>query len=539
MIDQSASNATKIMKKSVQELRAGNFDSAVTLTDEILEQDPNHAGANALQFSALFKSQRFEQARRMGTKAAELNPRSVFILNNQACLQLEAKQPAAAAGLLKSLIDQFGERGQWLYNLALAQKMVGNIDYALTTFARTLDFDHEHDRAAFQLADCLKISGNPEQAVRAYDFLRLLRHKHAPSHCNYLHHAVINNSITSLDLELEMALWRDRFIPTDRCYDTHKVENENQLRIGFSIGRLPSIWVQSLIAPVINTLAAGRDSVHVYWHDDLFDQNLFADSVNIEPSAQLTDADFARKVRADQIDTLVDICGMRIGARQRALGLQVAGQQYGWLGHEGRYATPLVKILEPLMGSHCYAANLNEVEYTDPLPENTFTTTGTHHGISNETVRAWSNILHALPTWKIHIDATNKLVSKRIRELFLEQGIEQDRLLFLSNPTLENGAIALDNITENDPVSVINALHQGAIIVAKTGDLFPAQHTSKILIQCGRKKWLCKSTYHYQTQAIDLATSAGRKGLTENEFERSKLNDIAQFSQHLRSVISP
>ena len=156
----------KLFSKSVDALRASRHEEALLLTAQIIALQADHAGAHAVQFSSLFKSNQFERARGMGRQAAKLNPRSVFILNNQACLQLEAKQPAAAAGLLKSLIDQYGEKAQWLYNLALAQRMVGNYDYAIDMFRRTLDHEPRHDFAAYQLADCLSFIGDSEQAIR-------------------------------------------------------------------------------------------------------------------------------------------------------------------------------------------------------------------------------------------------------------------------------------------------------------------------------------------------------------------------------------
>jgi len=96
------------LSDAVNAMRVNDFQKAVIITEEIIASEPNHSGAHAVQFSSLFKARKFEQARQIGSKAAQLNPKSVFILNNQACLQLEAKQPAAAATLLKSLVDQFG-----------------------------------------------------------------------------------------------------------------------------------------------------------------------------------------------------------------------------------------------------------------------------------------------------------------------------------------------------------------------------------------------------------------------------------------------
>ncbi len=534
MINYSALSIKKLMRQAVRDLRTSELDSAVDITTEIIERQDDHPGAHAVQFSALFKSKRFEEARRMGTAAAELNPKSVFILNNQACLQLEAKQPAAASGLLKSLIEQYGERGQWLYNLALAQRMVGNFDYAITTFSRTLDFDQEHDRAAFQLADCLTLVGSHEQAARAFDYVRLLRSKHAPSHSNYLHHAVVNNALSQEDLDLEMALWRDRFIPSDKRYDVR--ENDGDLKVGFLIGKLPATWGSLLIAPVINGLSEGGDDVSVYWHDERSSTDLFSDGVTLVPSAKYTDADFARKVRADGIDIMIDVCGMRIGSRQRPLGLQVAGKQLGWLAHEGQYATPLVSVLDNTLKHYC--ADLSQIESTQDIPENTFSAMGCHRGVSEEVLNVWAAIMLRLPNWNLHLPSLNQLANKKIVRRFDSMGVNASRLFFDTSIKLNHKTIALDNFVENNPVSTIIALQQGATIVSRRGDLFPAQHTERILNQCGRQEWLVNTNSEYQQRAIELAESSNRSGLSSAGFEESGLANMAEFVKRFRESIT-
>ena len=99
---------------AVAAMRENQHEDAISLGKNVLKDQPDHAGANAVVFTSLFKSGQLEEARRMGGKAAQLNPESEYILNNQACLQLDGKQPAAAAGLLKSLISKHGEKAQWL-----------------------------------------------------------------------------------------------------------------------------------------------------------------------------------------------------------------------------------------------------------------------------------------------------------------------------------------------------------------------------------------------------------------------------------------
>jgi tetratricopeptide (TPR) repeat protein len=532
--DESLENLTSM---SIRALRASKHDEAVEITQEIITRQEDDAGAHAVQFSSLFKSEKFEQARRMGGRAAQLNPESVFILNNQACLQLEARQPAAAAGLLKSLIEQFGEQGQWLYNLALAQRMVGNFEYAINMFRRTLDHQPEHDRAAFQLADCLKIVGHHEEVVRAYDYVRLLRSKHAPTHSNYIHNAVASNCLSATDLSHELSLWRERFIPNDKRYIVDQPSSALSINIGFLIGVIPDLWLRSMVAPVINELAKNKDSISVYWHDETPPIKLFDEQVSVVLSASLSDANFARQVRADSIDVMIDICGMRLGSRQRALGLHLAGRQYGWLAHEGYYATPLVVALDhQLAGQRFYIESNTESKQS--TAKKTLVGIGSQRGLTYEVIKTWSYILHQLPDWKLLLDAQENHIIKALRQRFSTMGIDNNRLIFDAKLGATEGSVVLDNFVQNDPVTASQALRTGGILVALSGPLFPAQQTAALLSQVDRDDWLCTSTSDYVARAIALADGALAEPLDQEQFDLSRLNNLQTFVTQFRNTIS-
>ncbi len=537
MNEYSGKPIVDLTSKAIRALRSSKHDEAVEITSEIIERESAHASAHAIQFSSLFKSKKFEQARRMGGRAAQLNPESVFILNNQACLQLEAKQPAAAAGLLKSLIDQFGERGQWLYNLALAQRMVGNFEYAIKMFRRTLDHQPEHDRAAFQLADCLKTVGHHEEAVQAFDYVRLLRSKHAPTHCNFIHNSVNNNSFTQVDLNQELALWLERFIPKDRRYNVDQPSDALSLKIGFTIGAISEDWLTSIVLPVINQLSLGKDSVSVYWHKESNASGLFQEAVNVISSATMSDADFARKVRADDIDVMVDVCGMRIGSRQRSLGLHLCGRQFGWLAHEGAYATPLVSIIDDKLDAQRFY-----VAPSDSRPVAASKTTvvgiGSKSGLAYKVIKTWAYIMHQLKGYTLLLDASDQHVTKLLKQRFQDLGITSDRLIFDSSKGPTEGSIVLDNFVSNEIVSASHALEAGGILVALKGPLFPAQQTAALLEQVERGDWLCKSTADYVQRAISLADGALAEPLSAEDFDMSRVRNIQTFVTHFRNTIS-
>lgn len=526
------------MSDSVRALRASKLDLAITLTKKIIRLQPKHPGAHAVQFSCLFKAKEFEQARLMGGTAAELNPSSVFILNNQACLQLDGKQPAAAAGLLKSLIDQYGERGQWLYNLALAQRMVGNFENAISAFRRTLDHQPDHHRAAFQLADCLSVIGRHEEAVQAYDYVRLIRSSHAPSHSNFIHNAVANGGISEIGLRQELRLWEDRFVPNDKHFKMSPIKADEPLNIGFLLGVVPQSWLESIIAPVINEITKRGDHVIVYWHAEKLPASaLFIKNVKVVECATMSDANFARRGRADKIQILIDVCGMRLGSRQRALGLQLGNQEFGWLAHEGAYATPLVNILDHQLGDRqFYVATGNKTSTSGP-PVKTLSGIGCQAGISDIVIKTWGAILQRLPDWQLHLDCTSKLIKKTLCQRFAELGISADRLNFDASLTIGEQMVVLDNFVENDPVAASQALANGGVLVALRGDLFPAQQTAAILKQMGREQWLAKNRADYIEQACAWAMGEPAQPLTKEQIEKSEINNLTAFVDRFSATI--
>jgi len=529
---------TEMALQAVEALRNKDYELAVTIADEIIDTDPSNAAASAVRFSSFFKSGQFERARKIGGRAAELNPNSEFILNNQACLQLEAKQPAAASGLLKSLIEKYGETPQWLYNLALAQRMVGNYEYAINTFQRTLDLDPEHDKAAYQLADCLGFVGQTKEATHGFEFVRLLRNKHAPSYSNYIHYATIGGDISAAALTQELSIWNDLFIPKNTRYSPRAIENPEQIHIGFVVDSLPANWFKKIVAPVINQLSNSIDTISLYTHDERVQTTEIDSRVKLVNAESMSDSEFANKVRADDVQVIVDVCGMRNGCRQRALGLQLVARQFAWLAHEGVFATPLLVSLERHLKQQRFFVDNSEPAEQTNFPSKTLAGIGCKNGLSDAVLSNWAYILHGLPDWKLHLDVTEKSIQKSLKFRFNNVGIKPEQLLFETNIAAKRGSIALDNFVYNDPVAVATALRSGACIVATSGDLFPAQQTAAMLVQAGLGKTISETPMKYIERAISLAKGLINPAIAEQqELDRCGLNNIEKFTKHFRNTL--
>lgn len=548
MSSHSGRSIKKLYSRSVRALRRSNHGDALTLTQEIIDRQSDHPGAHAVQFSSLFKSKKFESARLMGNEAAKHNPKSVFILNNQACLELEKNNPSPAAELLSSLIEQYGERAQWVYNLALAYELSGKYEEAIAMYRRTLDQDPQHEKAARKLSEASIFLGHYEEATQAHDYWRLLDSKNEMSHCQYIHCAVKSNNISEDSLKLELKLWKDRFIPKGKRYDVKDISNKETLLIGFIYSGFDYEWLDQIVIPVANKLVENGDQVIFYSTVSIegLDEN-----ISVVSTDRLSDADFARRTQKDEVDTLIDLCGMRKGNRQRAMGLQLASKQHSWLNHEGLFATPLISSLDHKL-EHVYIAQPNDdVEPDKKWPKKTFAGLSGQNGLSYQVIKAWASILMQSPDWSLNINTqrlksepskvsavAKEQVEKLLLQRFSAAGIDRSRISFETNFKHDKNTIVLDNFCNNDPVALSDCLLKGATVVTLHGDLYPAQRSTQLLKQLGMDKDICETPYDFIQHALALANGDKKLSpLTASKKHQTKLTNIDEFVKHFRKTI--
>ena len=543
MTDHSDRPIGELVAGAVTAMRSKQHHDALDLSKAVLERQPDHAGASAVAFTTLFTTGNLEEARLMGDRAAALNPNSEYILNNQACLQLEAKQPVAACQLLESLIDHHGERPQWLYNLGLALRMRGEHEQSIAVFQRALDLQPTHDKAAFQLVDLYLSLGKPELGTRQVNYLRLLRPNFPPTHAQYLHQAAISAMVTSSDLDLDFRLWGDRFIPKDKNYPPAKPQDLEKLRIGFIVGVIPASWWSLMVVPVIKKLSE-QDAVFVYWHDPKDHTSQLNSGIKVLPAAEMSDAQFARQVREDQIDVLVDVCGMRRGCRQRALGLQLVSQQLGWLAHEGFYATHLVTPIEQLLGESRFCFSNDERFNSDDssggkaISNKTFFGVNAFAGLTEVTVKTWAEILLATDGWMLQLDVEQAELQNQLQQQFSNCGLNAERITFDQQLLPGNGSVLLENLADNDVLKAYTGLRRGAAVVALQGELFPAQQTSALLIQIGQTDWIAGNRYAYKDKAIQLAKDETLSGVPQEQLENAGMHEVSNFTTRFRKILS-
>jgi len=526
----SGNSIRRLLLKSVRSLRTNKFDEAVIYLSEVLSREPDNARGYAILFTTHYKNQQFDKAREVGTKAAELNPRSQYILNNQACLLIGTKQEEKAQELLNELIETFGETAQWLYNLGLSYLNAGEYENAINSFKSALDTEPDHHQSSVQLSALQTKLGLHEDAAETLNLLRLVTTAQPTTSAAYINHSIHFGLQDLSTAKQEISLWGDQYIPKNRRYPQSDLPVKGSpLKIGFIIGHITPISWELMIRPVLEKLESLGHSIDIYWHNKVTPKS----KLNIIASRQLSDADFAREVHKKSPDVLIDIGGMNIQTRERALGLQLAKKQFGWLHHPGIYSSDCVSILDENFNEQAFAIKLpNEIQLPNckKIETDEIGAIGCSEGLSERNIQIWSEILKELPKHNLVLDVINKLIQNTLKKQFLEQGVMPDRLLFTENVLSTEGSILLTNLYKNPIEKSCLAYIQGANIVTLKGDLFPSQQISRLLTQTGNEKYAFETEQAYIEGVIKAANNNDGQALNKG-LEASKLLDINGFTE--------
>ena len=528
---QSGKSIKRLLRQAIRAVRTNQTADAIEHLDVIIERQPENARAHALKFTAFYRAQQKEQARKVGTKAAELNPSSEYILNNQACLELEAGNAAEAETLLNNLIDAKGEKSQWRYNLGLAEAQLGKFEQAINSFNIVLDIKPDYHKAILQRASAQLKLGRHEDALQSFHHLRLIAPSHPAAIASQIYHGIRFNQFDKETLKQEIKIWGDIFIPKNKAYENPSIDKSKPLNIGFVIGSALALEWNHIVRPTINEIAKLGHHITVFWHQAGILPIAKSKNIEIINCRSLKDSDFAKLYREKNNDVLVDVGGMHTQSRERAIGLQLSSKQYAWLVHAGVFSSERISNLDEQLGNFRFALNLPKTDKTQLIEKSMIAAIGCQAGLSLNTIRIWSEIIKA-SNKTLCLDASQSTIQQELIKRFEKFGISESRIAFVENPKFNAGQLVLDNLDYNQVTSSCSALDQGASVITLRGELFPATRTAALLNHLDKAEWVCETEDDYIALAEKLSKS--RKKNTDNSalLEDQKLFDFKAFAKH-------
>ncbi len=292
------------------------------------------------------------------------------------------------------------------------------------------------------------------------------------------------------------------------------------------------------------------------------------------PIAALTDAAAAARIRADEIDILIDLNGLTRGARIGVLRWKPAPVQITYLGYIGPVPLPELDYIlcdevtiptgmdkayapRPLRIAGCYQANdshppvLPEVSrQSEGLPDAAFVycCVSHHYKITEAMFGAWCDILAATTGAVLWLIDDNPESRAAFAARWQARGLAAERLIFAPRVAPDRyrarlglADLFLDTSPYNAGTIASDALRMGLPILTLQGRAFCARMASSLLTAIGLPDCIARDLPDYVQRAVDIAADktrhAGLKAhLASGAWQRS-LGDSHGFTRRLETAL--
>ena len=286
----------------------------------------------------------------------------------------------------------------------------------------------------------------------------------------------------------------------------------------------------------------------------------------------LSDAEAARRIAAEDIAIAIDLKGWTTGARPQILAHRPAPVIAHWLGHPGVIGAAWIDyaVVDPLVappGSeaefterlvrlpHCYQPNDRQraigavpTRAQVGLPDDAFVYCCFNQAfkINRAIFALWMDLLRATPRAMLWLKDDNRWATAAFKEHARAAGIDPARLVFGARlPLPEHLArltiadLALDCAPYGSHTTASDALWAGVPQIAYCGDTFAARVSASLVTAIGLPELIVRSTEEYRALAIRLANDRAALGQLRDRLAANRLTtplfDSRLFVRHLEA----
>jgi predicted O-linked N-acetylglucosamine transferase (SPINDLY family) len=285
--------------------------------------------------------------------------------------------------------------------------------------------------------------------------------------------------------------------------------------------------------------------------------------------------ELAAKIRADEIDVLVDLKGHTDGAATTVLALRPAPLQASWLGYPGTLGAPYVDyvigdaVVTPLFEAPDYTEAIVQLPHayqpnddrgrvmSEPpsraelgLPDDgvVFCCFNSPWKINPEVLDRWATILKRVPKGVLWLlaDEGHPAIANLRREA-QTRGVDPARLVFAArrpNPEYlglyRRADLFVDTWPYGAHTTASDALWAGCPVVTWRGQTFASRVGASLCVAVGLPQLVCDDAAHYCDVAVALAGNpaerARLRAYLEGPGRTSPLFDTARFTRGLEDA---
>jgi predicted O-linked N-acetylglucosamine transferase (SPINDLY family) len=355
---------------------------------------------------------------------------------------------------------------------------------------------------------------------------------------------------------------------------------ERRIRVGYLSGDFLQHAVGFIVPDVLERHDRSRFEIFAYStreakEDDPIRPRLERAFDHFNDINQLSMRDLRDRIRADEIDVLVDLSGWTSYGRPEVLALRCAPVQVNWLGYPGTIGHPALAdyiigdpTVTPLEHAndyseaiaqlpHCYlpvdsALPLGQMQSRKEagLPEHAFVFSSHNNSykLNPQVFDLWCDILRTASDSVLWLSSHGDIVSEHLWQEAEKRGVSRERILFAERVSgradhlarLSLADLALDTFPYNSHSTAIDALWAGVPMITMQGELFASRVGASVMTAAGLPELVVADIDAYREMALSLyrdrdRLSAIRKHLSDDA-RAIPLFDMGRFAASLESL---
>lgn len=513
-----------------------------------------------------------EAAFKQALKLVPGHPQILMQLGNVASLR---GQEAVATDFFQQSLAQDPAQADVLFNLGNSLRKLGKSQDAIQHYRRALQLAPNDAECHNNLGNALRELGQLDQAVANYTNALRLNPQLTHAKVHWIHQkqhmadwAGLEQAIAEVrqalkqDLQAQIPPFAFLAMPgttaeeqrlcSDRWAHSHYGHIEalpsltaRPAHTRIKLGYLSSDFRKHPLAYLVTDVIAAHDrsQFEVVLYSQAKDDHSAERAAFVAAADQwvdiayLTDAEVAARMRAEQIDVMVDLTGYTQHSRSGIAAYRPARLHVNWLGYPGSmghlHGRPLfdaiitdatlsqVATAEQALCLPCYQPNNATRPHTAAgtrashgLPEQglVFCCFNQSFKITPTVFASWMRILQQVPASVLWLLQCNPWATANLRQAATRAGVDADRLIFAERTSidqhiarLQHADLMLDTAPYNAHTTASDALWQGIPLLTVAGDTFPSRVTASLLTHIGLDECICADWPSLERRAIALA----------------------------------
>ena len=558
------------------------FDEAIAIFHKVIQLSPKYAEAFTNLGHALRCQGRLDDAIAACRTAISLKPNLPEAFNNLGIALKDNGQTAQAISNFEQSIQLRPDYAEAHYNLATALKLKQRLDEAMAANDRAIALQPQYAKAHALQGNILKDMGELDAAIAAYRKAIELDPADADMASNLLFALHYHPACDATTIAKEHLDWNAQHAEPLRKFiapHSNSRTRDRRLKLAYVSPDFRAHPVGRFLLPLLQHHDHHQFEVICYFNSSMTD----AMTARLRPHADhwlpipgLTDEQLAQRIRADEIDLLIDLSGHTADNRLLVFARKPAPVQISYLGYPNTTGLATIDycLTDPWAdpvgsagGAHpetrfrlphtnwCF----DEPENSPPVEPSPATrhghvTFGSFNNLAKATPTAfqlWAKILSQLPDSRLLLKSfalSSQRVKDRIYKDFAAHGITPNQLAFTgfdrsyaSHLAAYNQLdIALDTFPYHGTTTTCDALWMGVPVVTLAGQTHVSRVGVSLLTNVGLPDLIATTENQYIQIAVDLAKDINRlahlRQTMRDRMRTSPLMNAQTFTHDIESA---